>query len=113
MVGNEVVVKPESSRSEKALKDPLQRLHHRKSRRRRWLVLLAILLACGGGALVFAWSLEHSRSAERSHSSRNPAAGSRSFLPRVQVIHPQRGGMERTTDQPGTIRAFEFAELYA
>jgi len=31
---------------------------------------------------------------------------------RVKVIKPQRGGMERVTSQPGTIRAFEFAPLY-
>jgi len=31
----------------------------------------------------------------------------------VKVIHPQVGGMERTTSQPGTVRAFEHEELYA
>jgi RND family efflux transporter MFP subunit len=31
---------------------------------------------------------------------------------RVQVIKPERGGMERVTNQPGTIRAFEYALLY-
>jgi RND family efflux transporter MFP subunit len=33
--------------------------------------------------------------------------------PRVEVITPRRGGLERTTNQPGTIRAFDFAPLYA
>ena len=28
-------------------------------------------------------------------------------------MSPQHGGMERTTNQPGSIRAFEFAPLYA
>ena len=31
---------------------------------------------------------------------------------KVQVIKPERGGMQRVTSQPGTIRAFEFAPLY-
>jgi HlyD family secretion protein len=33
-------------------------------------------------------------------------------LPKVLVVNPTRGGMERTTSQPGTIRAFEYAPLY-
>ena len=33
-------------------------------------------------------------------------------MAKVQVIKPERGGMERVTSQPGTIRAFEFAALY-
>ncbi len=31
----------------------------------------------------------------------------------MQVVKPERGGMQRTTNQPGTVRAFEYAELYA
>ncbi len=34
-------------------------------------------------------------------------------LPKVTVVLPKRGGMVRTTNQPGSIRAFEFAPLYA
>ena len=33
-------------------------------------------------------------------------------ITKVQVVKPERGGMERVTSQPGTIRAFEFAKLY-
>jgi RND family efflux transporter MFP subunit len=32
---------------------------------------------------------------------------------RVEVTHPARGGLERTTAQPGTVQAFESADLYA
>ena len=28
------------------------------------------------------------------------------------MVQPERGGMERTTNQPGTVRAFEYAELF-
>jgi RND family efflux transporter MFP subunit len=32
---------------------------------------------------------------------------------RVVVVAPRKGGLERATTQPGTIEAFEFADLYA
>jgi RND family efflux transporter MFP subunit len=32
---------------------------------------------------------------------------------RVEVIHPQKGGMDRTTVQPGSVQAYESAQLYA
>ena len=31
----------------------------------------------------------------------------------MQVIKPRRGGLERLTDQPGTIRGFEYAPLFS
>lgn len=31
----------------------------------------------------------------------------------VKVVRPQGGGIERTTTQPGTVRAFDYEELYA
>ena len=31
----------------------------------------------------------------------------------MQVVKPQRGGLERVTDQPGTIRGFEYAPLFS
>jgi len=31
----------------------------------------------------------------------------------VRVTHPRRGGVERTSSQPGTVQAFETVELYA
>jgi len=32
---------------------------------------------------------------------------------RVEVVHPIKGGMQRTTTQPGTVQAFESVQLYA
>ena len=32
---------------------------------------------------------------------------------RVKVVHPRKGGMTRTTTQPGTLHAFQYADLYA
>src|SRR5579872_6353278 len=31
---------------------------------------------------------------------------------RVQVVKPHKGGLQRTSEQPGSIEAFEFADLY-
>jgi RND family efflux transporter MFP subunit len=75
-----------------------------------WGSTIAILLAFAGigGAFWIASGREHPASP---HVPGRSAPGSQ--LPRVQVVKPQRGGMERTTSQPGTIRAFEYAELYA
>jgi len=47
----------------------------------------------------------------REHAGGHSQSASREAT--VQVVKPVRGGMERTTSQPGTIRAFEFAELYS
>jgi HlyD family secretion protein len=76
---------------------------------RGWLILaLMILLAAGmGGFWLFAASGKtdkKERAAARSETT--------SREPRVQVIKPQRGGMERVTEQPGTVRAFEYAPLF-
>jgi RND family efflux transporter MFP subunit len=84
----------------------------RSPRRRNWVWLTAMAILFGsavvGGAFLIASGKEHPGTAQaKGH------AGSSSQQPRVQVVKPQRGGMERTTSQPGTIRAFEYAELYA
>jgi RND family efflux transporter MFP subunit len=70
----------------------------------------ALLLgfAGAGGTLFFASGNERSTT---THGSRQ--GGPSAEQPRVQVVKPQRGGMERTTSQPGTIRAFEYAELFS
>lgn len=85
----------------------------------RILIGLAVAAAAGGGYYLFG------AGGDRGHTSDHPAAAghasanhggggaSASDSPRVEVVKPKRGGMERTTKQPGTVRAFEFAELYA
>ena len=35
-----------------------------------------------------------------------------SLRARCKLIKPERGGMERVTSQPGTVRAFEYAPLF-
>ncbi|MGC1719079.1 MAG: efflux RND transporter periplasmic adaptor subunit [Isosphaeraceae bacterium] len=48
---------------------------------------------------------------ERGGSGQSQTASKQA--PTAKVIKPERGGMERITDQPGTVRAFERATLYA
>ena len=72
------------------------------------------LAAAGSGGCVPRWPPgrgQDAKHAERTHAG----AGFESAPgePRVQVVKPERGGMERTTNQPGTVRAFEYAELFA
>ncbi len=67
----------------------------------------------GGWLLVVCWFGERPPGS-RAHEG-GGATGERhekSNLAKVQVIKPERGGMQRVSSQPGTIRAFEYAPLY-
>jgi HlyD family secretion protein len=78
----------------------------------RWLIVGVIILAAGGiGA--FYWSRPGRGESKREGGAASQTRRAASQFPSVLVMKPQQGGMERTTDQPGTIRAFEFAPLYA
>ncbi len=93
----------------------VKRVHARsRSNWVRIILVVAGLLAAGSGG---AFLLASGRGQEGKHAGAKQHAegGSESTgsEPRVQVVQPERGGMERTTNQPGTIRAFEYAELFA
>ena len=81
----------------------------------RWLrIILAVvgILAVGsGGAYLLASG--KGQDAKHPKAARAEDGSDSTGEPRVQVVSPERGGMERTTNQPGTIRAFEYAELFA
>ena len=79
---------------------------------RRWRVAAVILGLAATGAL--SWPLVRGDRSEAdlltglaTASSRGPVAM------RVDVVHPERGGIRRLTIQPGTVHAFEWADLYA
>jgi RND family efflux transporter MFP subunit len=75
-----------------------------------FLALLAILL--GGGGAVY-WTT--AGKGESRHDKNGAAAqkGSEAHIPSVQVVKPERGGLAKWTDQPGTIRGFEYAPLFS
>lgn len=82
-----------------------------------WAAALGLIVAAGAGGFFFMGAggeqkegdKSHSQSADKGHEE---GEGTKAAL-KVAVIKPKRGGMERTTDQPGTIRSFEFAPLYS
>src|SRR5437868_5880877 len=78
-------------------------------------VLILLILVAGGGGAIYLWTSakEHSRKSEVDLAAVPERESENRSEPRVEVVAPNRGGMERTTNQPGTIRAFDFAPLYA
>ena len=81
----------------------------------RWgkIVLVVVLVAAVSGG---AYLLASGRGQDARHGGGKPAGGeggSGRGEPTVQVVKPERGGMQRMTNQPGTVRAFEYAELFA
>jgi HlyD family secretion protein len=70
-----------------------------------------MVVAFLGGA--FFWSRSGKGESRRDPGSLGGPRTSTEHVPTAQVIKPARGGMERITDQPGTVRAFERATLYA
>jgi RND family efflux transporter MFP subunit len=83
---------------------------------RAGLFFMLALIVIGGSA--GAWWATHERKGE--HSSQTPEAtseheespGTNGPL-KVEVTHPQKGGITRTSTQPGSVHWFERAELYA
>ncbi len=74
---------------------------------------LGLVTIAGGGFFWLSSRGEPGKNDEARASRSDDRSSKTASEPRVQVAKPRRGGMERTTNQPGTIRAFEFAPLYA
>lgn len=64
-----------------------------------------MLVACAAVACLCAWG-SSSRSEDEPRRSVREAA-----TPIVEVTHPQKGGIERTTVQPGSVHSFESVDL--
>jgi HlyD family secretion protein len=74
------------------------------------LILVVLTLAGAGGLWFIAYGNPQAKEGEKANAAESRHG--KNNLVKVQVIKPERGGMERVTSQPGTIRAFEFAPLY-
>ncbi len=89
-------------------------------RNTRWWVLgLGIVLA-GGIVLqrVGSGVADEQPSKEDAHATKKNGNGSRGSTSnghseRVTVVKPTKGGIPRSTTQPGTMESFDFADLYA
>ncbi len=81
--------------------------------RKRWLfgVGVAVLIA------FVAWWRFSKRTPLSTSGDRSTASGSASSdpggPPRVDVVRPRVGGMSRSISEPGTVKAFDYADLYA
>ncbi|HZW32507.1 MAG TPA: efflux RND transporter periplasmic adaptor subunit, partial [Isosphaeraceae bacterium] len=77
-------------------------------------IALAVLGAVILAAAVYWWMHrdEHSKAGGGQEASGQEGAKNQAAL-RVKVVHPHKGGMTRTTTQPGTLHAFQYADLYA
>lgn len=84
-------------------------MNRQKYRYRPWMLSLGGLLAAIPLVLSFAWSSKTTRA----HASEREEAKQAADPVAVRVVKPTAGGMERTTTQPGTVRAFEYEHLYA
>ncbi|HVA49755.1 MAG TPA: efflux RND transporter periplasmic adaptor subunit [Pirellulales bacterium] len=95
---------------------------------RRWpsWALAIALLAFAGIGLIYAWNAYagqsprgqpndgHSanQSDDEDDSDGDSDEEDRARL-KVKVVHPQKGGLVRTSTQPGVLHAFQYADLYA
>lgn len=67
--------------------------------------LVLLIVALTGGILYAVWRRDRS-------SDSSPHAASTTQPVRVRVVHLQSGGVERTVTRPGTVHAYQFAQLY-
>jgi RND family efflux transporter MFP subunit len=89
----------------------------RPKRVRYWLLgavcgLLAALLVGTGGYFLFQ-GLGPTQASAAQHSEGDGAEQEQPAVPVVEVITPQKGRLDRTTTQPGTVEAFQSARLFA
>jgi RND family efflux transporter MFP subunit len=80
----------------------------------RFFILLVVAGLAAGGYYTIATSKDRSRSSEHQKAAAHGEGGaSLGGHAKVIVVKPKGGGMERTTKQPGTVHAFDYAQLYA
>jgi RND family efflux transporter MFP subunit len=80
-----------------------------------WILAIAVATV---SALGYRWFV--TRDAKRAPmavvqngSESGSVAGSGSSVPRLTVVHPQVGGVTKSTTQPGSVEAFNFENLFA
>ncbi len=82
-----------------------------------WLTIaLGILAVAVVTGAIYGWRDRdrQSDSGKDQHSSKQGQGQDQNQAAlRVKVVHPHQGGMTRTTTQPGTLHAFQYADLYA
>jgi hypothetical protein len=77
----------------------------------RWLLAIFAVVVVGAVGAWFYFHQGHPTRARADARARRVAA--EKAIPRVEVVAPTAGGMVRRTTQPGTIHAFQAADLFA
>lgn len=87
----------------------------------KWALTLALAAVIGAGG-AYGWS-NFGQGSPRAAAADTPSNRTRDIGDSddshdgsrldVKVVHPKRGGLSRTTTQPGVLHAFEYADLYA
>ena len=76
------------------------------------IVAVAALMVLGLGLAW--WAIDHKAATpEPGSQAARGSVGLGGGGMRVEVVHPRRGGLGRTVNQPGVVHAFNKAELYA
>jgi RND family efflux transporter MFP subunit len=114
VIDQDAVGQRDAEPPQNAAKAPLCKTPVKRSGWRGFVLFaLALAVVAGGG---FLW-LIHGQEERKKSASRNSGGDEHAQTSvvgiRVKVAKPQRGGMERTTNQPGTLRAFQYAPLYS
>jgi HlyD family secretion protein len=83
-------------------------------RRRGWWkwVVAGLVVAAAVGVGLHRYDDVHRSGASSDTASRQKKEGESPAI-RVKTVRPQRGGITRTTTQPGVVHYFEYADLYA
>jgi HlyD family secretion protein len=115
MAINQITGRPENFDPVDLKQTPQQNRGNKVQRILRFLFVGTLAIACVVGILLGGIYLARTRVAKAAghQAAEVKTSSDHKILPKVQVVSPTRGGMERTTNQPGSIRAFEFAPLYA
>ncbi|HEY2252787.1 MAG TPA: efflux RND transporter periplasmic adaptor subunit [Planctomycetaceae bacterium] len=81
---------------------------HRTSRGKMWAAgITAVVLVCLAASL---WRHETNRTS--ANDQQKTGSGREASRSGVVVVKPQPGGLQRISDQPGSIEAFDYADLY-
>ncbi len=79
----------------------------------RGLVILVVIAALAGSGYYLFAGREHAAGNEHQAGGRHGGEASKNRTTHLEFVKPRRGGMEMDTSQPGTVHAFEYAQLFA
>ena len=88
--------------------------HPARSSRWVWMLVLVLIVAGGvGGAYWWTHGREAKAAPRKETDAARENASAATEAVRVEVVHPQKGGIVKTSTQIGSVHAYESADLYA